>query len=173
MPKWDWMPQRIKDCGYRTYTDFANTIGWRPVRLSELFNERNGSYSVQRKIPADKVAIVAEKLRVSPENLTLYNNDIITTMPMEDCNKPSQGQPQNPKRQLTPEEEDRIISIALTTIQNVLDEQNLEIAPEAQARLLGYALRHQLVDTIGIKSLVSGMLLADSDFFNKINKVER
>ena len=73
--KWDWLEQRIKDCGY-TRLEFAKAIDLDPARLSEMITNRLVNGGVIRKIPLRKITIFSEKLKIETTSLSNYNDDL-------------------------------------------------------------------------------------------------
>ena len=85
--KWDWLEQRIKDCGY-TRLEFAKAIDLDPARLSEMITNRLINGGVIRKIPLRKITIFAEKLKIETTSLSNYNDDLRDDVVFLDIDKP-------------------------------------------------------------------------------------
>ncbi len=92
--KWDWLEQRIKDCGY-TRLEFAKVIDLQPARLSEMITNRLVNGGVIRKIPLRKITIFAEKLKIETTSLSNYNDDLRDDVVFLDIDKPSEDTPNN------------------------------------------------------------------------------
>ena len=73
MVKWDWLEDRIKECGYKSRRQFAIAIDWLDVRLNELVKN-------QINIPKNKLIIIADLLKIDLKSLIQYNNDEIDTV---------------------------------------------------------------------------------------------
>lgn len=98
--KWDWLADRIRECGYPTVTAFANAIAWKPSRLSEMINDISVNGGKIRNFPKNKIGIVSELLHIPPMNLMAYNNDIVSRMVFDDTAQNTTVQINDPKRML-------------------------------------------------------------------------
>lgn len=85
--KWDWLEQRIKDCGY-TRLEFAKAIDLDPARLSEMITNRLVNGGVIRKIPLRKITIFSEKLKIETTSLSNYNDDLRDDVVFLDIDNP-------------------------------------------------------------------------------------
>ena len=73
--KWNWLEQRIIDCGYTRKT-FADDIQWHTVRLSEMIANTITNTGSVRRIPYRKLNLFAEKLKIETKSLYDYNDDL-------------------------------------------------------------------------------------------------
>lgn len=84
--KWDWLEQRIIDCGYTRKT-FADAIGWHTVRLSEMIANTITNTGSVRRIPYRRLNIFAEKLKIDYHSLYDYNDDLRNDVVFLDIDK--------------------------------------------------------------------------------------
>lgn len=84
--KWDWLDQRIVDCGY-TRLEFSKVVDLHPARLSEMITNRPINSGVIRKIPARKVSKFAELLKIEYTSLRDYNDDLRSDIVFLEKNK--------------------------------------------------------------------------------------
>ena len=80
MVKWDWLEERIKECGYKSRRQFAIAIDWNDARISDMVNNRPTANNKIPSFPKDKLTQVSELLKIDLKSLIQYNNDEIDTV---------------------------------------------------------------------------------------------
>lgn len=73
--KWEWLEQRINDCGF-TRVEFAKVIDWPVVRLYEMCANTPVNGGKIRNIPVKRIDKFAELLKIDPKSLIDYNDDL-------------------------------------------------------------------------------------------------
>lgn len=90
--KWDWLEQRITDCGYTRKT-FVEAVEWNTCRLSEMITNSPVNGGKIRNIPYKKLQIFAETLQIEQKSLHEYNDDLRDDVVFLDINKDEENIP--------------------------------------------------------------------------------
>ena len=67
--KWNWLENRIKECGYKNVRQFAIINKMLVHKLYTMIN------TGELNLPKDKILTVAEELKIDLKSLIQYNND--------------------------------------------------------------------------------------------------
>ncbi|MBE6457582.1 MAG: hypothetical protein E7011_02125 [Alphaproteobacteria bacterium] len=154
--KWDWLPDRIKKCGFTTNLAFANAIAWAPTRLSEMIKGTPVNGGKIRNFPQDKIPRVAELLRIPVNNLMAYNNDWTNQINLESGTSEA----------VTTIDSALLVDI-IDAIDEFLSENCLTMSSEQRKQLVKHFSERNYQDPIRIKEILSGMLAINSAVFTR------
>ncbi len=134
--KWDWLESRILEKGYKTNAAFAKAIDWPSTRISELIHNSPVNGGKQRRIPANRIAVFAEKLGIDAKSLLDYNEDR--------CDFVRFSEAENESNRTDYDKE--IIILIYETVHTFLQERNLQLKPRKEIELV-FSLYDKIKDT--------------------------
>ncbi len=117
------------------------------------------------RLPSKSVAMkLADRYGKSTDYFLLesVDNDI-------NSSTASNPPPQNSikKIPLTSDEEEKLIKIVMQSVDEFLDENGLEMSIDGKAKIFAHLLKIACKEPIVIKGILSGMLLANSNYFKR------